>query len=249
MTSYTFADVMRITGATKSEMTHWTREGIVGADIAPGGGPGRHRKFAFLNLLEASIAVELNRLGAPVYVIRSLVSYVRWLELEGCRDPKAAAARRIKDLAEVAGLILSSLDKAGAITRSKSTRKQAENGAVHKILVDKTLEIHQQMVADSEAWFSYRVPEPVRSGKYSWMGLTYSFQAGARLKLSEVFSGVFTAAPDELKRKGGILCTSLIAVANGETGSIAFHGNAAVVVSLGAILADLEERTGDSFIA
>jgi hypothetical protein len=239
MASYTFADVMRITGANKSEMTHWTREEIVRADVAPGGGPGRHRKFSFLNLLEASIAVELNRLSAPVYVIRNLVSYVRWLEMEGCRDPEAPR-RYIKDL------LAHAASMRGASTGRKPTGKKLKTFTKAEMdrILERTLDVQKHLLDDTQAWFIYRHPLPSWRDKYSWIGLTYSFEAGAHVRFADLFGEVL----DEWRRHGGVHHTSLILVPKGKSVSLDLYGRAAVVVSLGGILADLEKRTGDSLI-
>lgn len=63
------------TGATPSQLEHWSRTGLIQPQV-PSGGTGRHRAFSLVNLIEIAIAVRLNRFRLPIAVIRVAVAYL-----------------------------------------------------------------------------------------------------------------------------------------------------------------------------
>jgi hypothetical protein len=64
MTSYEMADVIRLTGAKRSQVENWCRSGLI-APAAPSPGTGIARRFDFVNLVEFAVAAELSRWGMP----------------------------------------------------------------------------------------------------------------------------------------------------------------------------------------
>src|SRR5688572_17894179 len=118
--SYSFNDVMRLTGATKSHLTHWTREQIVHADVVAADGPGKHRRFSWFNLFETSVALQLNLIAAPVMVIRAVNQQLRWVEQLGVKDTHEAKRAR-----EVLKRVLLDMADEALGRRSKSSRSRA----------------------------------------------------------------------------------------------------------------------------
>ena len=59
MTEYSFADVLRLTRATRSQLIWWTNKRIIVPGVEDTRGPGHHRRFSFRNLFEIAIATEL----------------------------------------------------------------------------------------------------------------------------------------------------------------------------------------------
>lgn len=76
MADYSFSDLLRITTATKSQLTWWINQGV----IVPSGGPlqgtGNHGRHPFVNLLFVEICVELSRHGYNVNGMRPVVNRV-----------------------------------------------------------------------------------------------------------------------------------------------------------------------------
>jgi hypothetical protein len=66
---YTFGDLVRYSGASKSNITNWVQKGVIKPDVATTRGTGDHREFGFLDLLQARVAHDLNQLpgGMPSY--------------------------------------------------------------------------------------------------------------------------------------------------------------------------------------
>jgi hypothetical protein len=230
--TYTFADVMRLTGATKSHLTHWLKEGIIDAAVSPGAGPGYHRRFSFFNLVEAAIALEMNRLGAPAYAVKNIVSYVRWLEKKGSRDAKEPWEHTKQEMADVAALF-----RERVLSRAVRVRGSKRRTNLLKREVQEFVEIGERFYEDAKrdarAWFYFRVPQ-WRDQHFEWVGITYSFRAGAAF------------VPEELADAGGIVVTSLIVVPKDENVSISWFGRSAVLVDLRGVLQELEAKTGES---
>jgi hypothetical protein len=86
-TSYSQAEAVRFTPATTSNMKWWTSKGIIRADVAEAAGTGHHRRFSLLNLVEAAVAVELNRYYMPVDAIRGALAVLRFLDANGRVQP------------------------------------------------------------------------------------------------------------------------------------------------------------------
>jgi len=87
--SYSQADVIALTGAKRSQIENWTRNGWL--SVHPGTpGTGHHRSFPFGALVEATIAVRLaalhiplasllRGLGKPATLYNLFPSYTKWL--------------------------------------------------------------------------------------------------------------------------------------------------------------------------
>jgi DNA-binding transcriptional MerR regulator len=75
--SFSFADVLKVTNATRSNLIHWTNIGIIKPDVEDTAGPGYPRRFSALNLIEAQLAWTLNRLRIPVATIGDALRALR----------------------------------------------------------------------------------------------------------------------------------------------------------------------------
>jgi len=98
-----FGDALRFTRATESHLTYWLRFGIVGADVAAAGGPGRHRRLSRVNRYEIDCAA----------IIANATS------LEGRSRPEALRGLSI-------ALILHELRDSWPIDRDKDRRHERE---------------------------------------------------------------------------------------------------------------------------
>ena len=59
--SYGFADVVKLTTATRSELIHWTNTKIITPAIVDTAGPGYPRRFSLENLVEVELCAAVNR--------------------------------------------------------------------------------------------------------------------------------------------------------------------------------------------
>jgi hypothetical protein len=78
--TYTFTDLVSVSGATKSNITHWAREGVIQPVVQQTSGTGHHRKFGFRNIVEARLAQHLNRAAIPVSLMALLMEQVRFID-------------------------------------------------------------------------------------------------------------------------------------------------------------------------
>jgi hypothetical protein len=74
---YTFADVLVLTSASKSNLQHWLREDIIAGDFSEAGGKGVHRRFSTFNVIEIEMCAAMNRFHVPVSVIRGAANVFR----------------------------------------------------------------------------------------------------------------------------------------------------------------------------
>src|SRR5688500_10742368 len=65
---YSLGDVCALTRATRSQVAHWCRNGIVSPDYDVDG-PGLHRIFNFIILVEFAVLVRLIPLRLPLHVL------------------------------------------------------------------------------------------------------------------------------------------------------------------------------------
>jgi hypothetical protein len=75
--SFSFADVVKFTNATRSNLIHWTNIGIIKPDVEDTAGPGYPRRFSALNLIEVQLAWTVNRFRVPVPTIGQAVRALR----------------------------------------------------------------------------------------------------------------------------------------------------------------------------
>ena len=75
--SFSFADVVKLTNATRSNLIHWTNIGIIKPDIEDTAGPGYPRRFSRFNLGEVHLAALVNSLRVPVAVTGQAVREFR----------------------------------------------------------------------------------------------------------------------------------------------------------------------------
>jgi hypothetical protein len=78
---YSFADVLVLTAATRSNLIHWTNIGIIKPDLADTKGPGHPRRFSTFNLIEIQVAAAINRFRVPAEVIRGAANVFRAFHL------------------------------------------------------------------------------------------------------------------------------------------------------------------------
>lgn len=74
---YSFADVLVLTSATRSNLIHWTNIGAIKAAIEDTAGPGYPRRFSALNVIEVELAASLNRFRVPVETITGALNVFR----------------------------------------------------------------------------------------------------------------------------------------------------------------------------
>ncbi len=91
---YSRRDIGRLTSATESNLTHWSKIGLLRADVQETGGRGHHRRFSFRALIEAEIAARLNSLGIPVAGIQALIEIFRFVASREVRKGTNAGFKR-----------------------------------------------------------------------------------------------------------------------------------------------------------
>ena len=69
MVLYSFSEVLRYTGATRSQLIHWTDTGLIKARGRESTGTGKHRAFDFYNLLDVEILAYLVQFRVPLNVM------------------------------------------------------------------------------------------------------------------------------------------------------------------------------------
>jgi hypothetical protein len=74
---YTVADALVLTSATKSNLHHWTREGVIVPDFVRGGGRGVHSRFSTVNLIEIQICAVAIKYRVEVSVLKGMLSVFR----------------------------------------------------------------------------------------------------------------------------------------------------------------------------
>jgi DNA-binding transcriptional MerR regulator len=74
---YSFADVLVLTTATRSQLQYWTREGVVTASHAETAGTGIHRRFSTFNLIEIQVCASLARYRVSLDVLRGALNAFR----------------------------------------------------------------------------------------------------------------------------------------------------------------------------
>ncbi len=76
MSGYSFADVLKHTGATTSQLKRWTDIGVIEAASGEGLGTGHHRSFSLINLVEVAVAKELAAFRIATPKLRELMNFV-----------------------------------------------------------------------------------------------------------------------------------------------------------------------------
>ena len=87
---YKFGDVLEHAKITRSELTYWTKSGLV-ESATPRQGPGHHRLFTFFNVFEAAVAGRTHGAGVPTEHVRTIIGHLRQLEKELDRGLTRAA--------------------------------------------------------------------------------------------------------------------------------------------------------------
>ena len=75
--TYRFGAVLAATGATRSQLIHWTNVRLVTPDVTETTGPGHQRVFSFQNLVEVRVAVFLAGYSISVRVMNFILRIVR----------------------------------------------------------------------------------------------------------------------------------------------------------------------------
>ena len=76
MLTYRFREVLSLTGASRSQLIHWTDVELIAA-YSETTGTGHHRRFSFRNLVEVRVAVLLAGYGLPVRTMAFIIGQVR----------------------------------------------------------------------------------------------------------------------------------------------------------------------------
>ena len=71
---YSFADLLVLTDATRSNLIHWTNTNIIRAEIEDTDGRGYPRRFSPFNVIEVQLASAINKFRVPVETIRGALS-------------------------------------------------------------------------------------------------------------------------------------------------------------------------------
>jgi hypothetical protein len=157
MKTYSFRDLMQLTGASRSHLTHWLKQGVVSADVAEGSGPGHHRQFGFFNLIEAHVAERLSGINLPAGLMGFTLTYLRGLE----------ELHQFDDVAIEQGF-QASLRPFARTVGKKIRAKRVRIAEVPK-------EMAAQHVRDVQLWRQVRCPGQKRD-EFSYFGLTYAYE-------------------------------------------------------------------------
>jgi hypothetical protein len=78
--SYAFAELITFTGASRSEVTHWSQSKLIRPDVEDSGGTGEPRRFGFLDLVEGGVVRRLNQLpgGCPIVHMAHALEVLRF---------------------------------------------------------------------------------------------------------------------------------------------------------------------------
>lgn len=153
--TYSPADLMRLTGATKSQYTYWTKQDVVRADVQAATGTGHHSRFSFFGLLQARLALHLNSVGMAAPKMRFLMAYLRMLE----------ATARSED--HVGERILTAEVRRAAKTIGRQVK--ADPKRIVEIVTNEV----QKMNSEVASWRAVRRPGPERD-RFSFIGFWYS---------------------------------------------------------------------------
>ncbi len=94
MKEYSRSDIVRLTQATESHLTHWSKIGLLQADALETHGTGHHRRYSFRALIEAEVAARLNFFGIPVAHIQILIEVFRFVSSHGVRKGSTPEFKR-----------------------------------------------------------------------------------------------------------------------------------------------------------
>ena len=93
MPGYSFADVLKHTEATESQLKRWTDVGVIEAASGKGLGTGHHRRFSLINLVEVAVAeilagfrIATPKIGELIAVVPVAVKYRfarLWVDRDG----------------------------------------------------------------------------------------------------------------------------------------------------------------------
>lgn len=75
--TFTFGDILRLTGAQRTQLIYWTQAGLITAGIRAGDGPGHHRVFNYRDVVEVAVATALGRHGVKLPTIRAALKAAR----------------------------------------------------------------------------------------------------------------------------------------------------------------------------
>ncbi len=79
---------MTHTGATRSQLTHWTHSGLISAGIAESAGTGYHRAFNVRDLIDIRVAVLLASFGMTVPGMSFVLKMARRTSRRGRRQAR-----------------------------------------------------------------------------------------------------------------------------------------------------------------
>ena len=87
MHAYGFGDVLALTGATRSQLIHWTSAKVITARIRDVQGTGHHRVFSLRDVVDVAVAVAMARYGLSVKSIGGVLGGLSRQWRKATREP------------------------------------------------------------------------------------------------------------------------------------------------------------------
>ena len=197
MKTYTFADVMRIVGVSRSHLTHWTKLGVVSAPTTQGKGPGHHRQFSFFNLIEAHIAQQLNSVNVSAGVMRMTLAYLRLLESSQKHSEEDVRA------------VISQLVR-------RAAQRVAKGAAVKRVRIAEVSEEQvEDHLSDYRIWQDLRRPGTSRESLF-YAGLLYMHEHGRAGGFPRLFAVPRNAmvSPENWRGYSAFIMVSLLGISD-----------------------------------
>jgi DNA-binding transcriptional MerR regulator len=97
--TYSLSEVQAFTGASLSNLQHWTSTGLIVADDKTPRGSGRHRQYSFRNLVEVAIAVDAHAAGLQSAGIGVILD--RWRNLVSDESARKWSRNKVLEVAEL----------------------------------------------------------------------------------------------------------------------------------------------------
>ena len=218
---YKFSDVLKHAKIKKSELTYWTKAGLV-RSATPRKGTGYHRQFSFFNVLEATVAGQLHGAGVATEQVGHVIDRLRLLEKNlDLTFPSTAALAEEFEKRLMGGL-------KGV---EKSIREECKAA-----IPARAVEMAKGALRELAVWKELRDPSDRPDG---FFGIVYQV------------SNIDIDHPDPRERAYALAMNGdrqldFVALRPGEAQSITSTGAVQLRVDIGEILRRLERSTGDS---
>lgn len=199
---YSFADVVRLTSATRSNLIFWADRGIITAAIEDTAGPGYPRRFSYMNLVEAELCAEMNSFKVPARLIADAAEdfrlhHQRQLSIinNGPTDGATAftEAQRIAYANAIANEIVSSRDRGRGFKGTKHSHAHYVS-----VVMARTDRNEEQALRAAAAWQRYRSDEKFRFDHFCGLFVhpAYTVWTGQELEPGTSIHSNFTHALD-----------------------------------------------------